>query len=563
MWRALDQQWIVNVAVVLATALSMPPAYATSNYSEQEKLIRAPRAVTTLGTDLFGDKVNLYSGNLEFTQLDVSLPGNSPLQVSVGRRLVAGRDPIQGGLFGQWDLEVPHLHGVFSQLRGWVSPGNTNARCSQFGVPTTVTASGGSWSGSEYWHGSFLYIPGLGDHELLVRNPNWPVPDGGAHPISTRNHWALRCLGSLNAANGAAGEGFIAVSPDGTQYRFDWLVSRRMEPLTKSSAAPGNVARPEPDASEPQSLPALPSEDLVGGQYQLNRVEVWILPTLVTDRHGNTVTYTYDTTNKWQLKSIEATDASGSPRKITLTYKTPGSTTSNLVATVSDGTRTWTYNYSGLDVNSRLQSVVLPDQSRWQLDSITSLLYGISYLGSGSCDEPGTVNARLLTGSMTHPSGAVGEFTLTPTRHGRAGVQDGCRYDLSTESYFPDYPNQFDSYSLTKKTISGPGLPVYTWQTSYSAPQPSWAPCNGCAASKTVTVTGPEGQRDVHTFGTLYQQTEGQLQQVDVQEPSGVTLRSTMSLYHEATAPFGQSLQARGDGELASRNIPVNYRKIN
>jgi len=117
MWRALDQQWIVNVAVVLATALSMPPAYATSNYSEQEKLIRAPRAVTTLGTDLFGDKVNLYSGNLEFTQLDVSLPGNSPLQVSVGRRLVAGRDPIQGGLFGQWDLEVPHLWCLLAVAR--------------------------------------------------------------------------------------------------------------------------------------------------------------------------------------------------------------------------------------------------------------------------------------------------------------------------------------------------------------------------------------------------------------------------------------------------------------
>ena len=43
-----------------------------------------------VGTDLFGDKVNLYTGRLEFVQTDVTLPGNSSLPVSVGRRLVTG-----------------------------------------------------------------------------------------------------------------------------------------------------------------------------------------------------------------------------------------------------------------------------------------------------------------------------------------------------------------------------------------------------------------------------------------------------------------------------------------
>src|SRR5688500_18751462 len=100
----------------------------------------------------------------------------------------------------------------------------------------------------------------------------------------------------------------------------------------------------------------------------MTRTEVWILPTLVTDRYGNTVTYTYDTVNKWQLKTITSADGSGTARTITLNYKTPGSTTSNLVASVTDGTRTWTYNYSNAEpVLTTLASVSLPDNSTWQL----------------------------------------------------------------------------------------------------------------------------------------------------------------------------------------------------
>jgi hypothetical protein len=66
-------------------------AQDASTYKEQGKLIHAPRDIAQLGSDLFGDKVNLYTGSLEFVQTDVSLPGNNALPVSVGRRLVAGQ----------------------------------------------------------------------------------------------------------------------------------------------------------------------------------------------------------------------------------------------------------------------------------------------------------------------------------------------------------------------------------------------------------------------------------------------------------------------------------------
>ncbi|MBQ5963320.1 hypothetical protein [Massilia sp. ZL223] len=154
----------VGLGGLFSLIASMLSAHAATTYSEQEKLIRAPRAFTALGTGLFGDKVNLYTGNLEFIQTDVVIPGNSPLRVGVGRRLEAGRDAVTGGLFGQWDLDIPHLHGVYSQLRGWVGAGNTTTRCSSFGAPGSVTTNdGASWSGTEFWHGAFLYVPGMGD----------------------------------------------------------------------------------------------------------------------------------------------------------------------------------------------------------------------------------------------------------------------------------------------------------------------------------------------------------------------------------------------------------------
>jgi hypothetical protein len=61
---------IVALAAQAASAQQSP-----TTYSDQNKLIRAPQAVTRLGADLFGDKVNLYTGALEFIQTDVSLPG--------------------------------------------------------------------------------------------------------------------------------------------------------------------------------------------------------------------------------------------------------------------------------------------------------------------------------------------------------------------------------------------------------------------------------------------------------------------------------------------------------
>lgn len=549
---------------IALTAAASSYAQTVTTYSEQNKLIRAPQAVTRLGDDLFGDKVNLYTGSLDFSQTDVSLPGNSLLPVSVGRRMVAGREATPGTHFGGWDLEIPHLHGIFSSAKGWTNPNGSTARCSNFGVPPTIStpASGASWLGTEYWHGSFLYIPGQGDQELLPRvGSNTSAPTGNAaytYPLVTRNNWQIRCLATLNAANGGQGEGFVAVSPDGTQYQFDWLVSRALYSIQKSTlmsvASVSSIPDLDPSAEDAGTSPQRPETP------ELPRAEVWILPTVITDRFGNKVTYTYDTTNKWQLKSIVGDDASGSARTLTLTYVNPGSTASTSVQSVSDGTRTWKYAYNGSGLTARLKTVTLPDNSAWQLDSIAPLAVDLVYQGDGNCDDPGIFYETVVTGSMTHPSGASGTFTLTPTRHGRAGVQNVCKFDSMAQTYTATYARLFDSYALTSKQLSGPGLETLTWTTDYPDAQSSWAPCNACVADKTVRVTNPAGDTTQHTFGTLYRETEGQLQKVEVVSRSGDVLRSTTTRYRAAVAPFGVSLQARGDGYLAAQVMEVDQR---
>jgi YD repeat-containing protein len=568
------------LALLFSTGL---PSYAqeTSVFKEQSKLIRPTDDTVALGNDLFGDKVSLYTGGLEFIHNDVSLPGNSKLPVAVGRRFQTGSYPVNGKLFGNWDIEVPHLHGVFASS-GWTAARGTDPllRCSHFGEPLGVSSSQGIFQAKEFWHGNYLYIPGEGDQEMLARDPRYTQqPSGATHPVVTRRNWAVRCLPGLAPGSSGSGEGFVAVSPDGTSYRFDWMVSRPLESLTKANydsspaiVAPGGETTATTTAPTTSTNATVPGGDPTPELYAggiMSRVEVWMLPTSVTDRFGNVVTYTYDTVNKWQLKTITSTELNGTARTITLTYLTPGATTSNLVTTVSDGTRLWRYNYNGTGPSAGLTSVTLPDNSAWTVGGLASLQSGIEYLGEGGCEEPGTLAQVELTGTMVHPSGAQGSFKLASTRHGLAGVEYKCPSVAPGSPQSPYWSKLFDNFALTEKVLSGPGINGnLRWATSYSAAQSSWAPCNSCDSTKTVTVTDPQGDAVVSTFGTLFRENEGQLIQTTLTD-NGNTLRSTSMTYVPVkvdpgalTDAYGISDQDRGNGLFAARVIEMDRRTI-
>ncbi|MDP3086455.1 MAG: hypothetical protein Q8N44_22520, partial [Rubrivivax sp.] len=219
--------WRLALAAALGLVASTAAlAQELSVYVLQGQLTRASQNITSLGAELMGDRVNLYTGALEFQHGDISLPGNSALPVALGRRHTVGRDPIVQGEFGDWDLDVPHIRGVFPTARGWKTMNGSTARCSNYGPQADFILSGTAfWYAEEFWQGNHMAIPGAGSQELLLRSyANTLMPsDGQNYPVVTRDNWQLRCLPSV--ANGP-GEGFVALAPDGTQYRFDWMVTR-------------------------------------------------------------------------------------------------------------------------------------------------------------------------------------------------------------------------------------------------------------------------------------------------------------------------------------------------
>jgi RHS repeat-associated protein len=488
-------------------------------FFEQGVLIRSGETIQPLGPNLMGDELNEYSGSLSFRHTDLALPGNNALQVHVGRQLAAGtRQAALGtGLFGDWDLEIPRLHTVAFQSKpdwygktGILGAYNTN-RCSQYAEPPYSTYTAGSRMVSintnSWWSGYKLYVPGTGDQTLFKRASNYgaaplnPIQptDGGTYPILTKQHWQVSCLPTLERGTG---EGFVALAPDGTRYQFDHKVQR-----------------------------AYPAMDTV--RYgQVPRIEIWILPTQVTDRFGNWVRYTYGGTDGWRVTSITSSDG----RSITFTYNGLG----NRIGSASDGTRTWSYAY---DAGGALQSVTQPDGSQWRFN-LTAI-----EKDPFSIEDPGCTNSmgrpwdfNTYVGTITHPSGAVGSFSLKMTRHGRTNVPgnaDACEspytYNDNGIQRMNTVSRYFINYALASKVLSGPGMPAMAWSYDYGAAVGSFA-CAGCSdGSKTVTVTDPQSNVFRRTYGTGFGSNDGLLLTTS-EGSSAVVLQTTNYSYRASNA---------------------------
>ena len=587
--RNLARSIILAITGGLGQIFLALPLYAQitpTTFTEQYKAIKAPGAVAKLGPDVFGDNVNLYTGGLDFTQTDVNLRGNSALAVSLGRRLQTGRRGFDDRPFGRWDLDIPHLYGTFAKgnvgnLQGWKGRDGSNARCSQFGAPPEADGlqSSSLWAAEEFWQGNHMYIPGGGEHRLLRRDPAYTKSpsamtiDGvtvSSFPVVTSTKWSLGCWPSLRSdttSGKTMGEGFLAVSPDGTRYKFDWMVTFQATTLTKTQVVPMSVATAEKiqrASDETSSMSRAAVEEaptsLLAGKPTLARVEVWILPSKAIDRFGNTVTYTYDPARPANLMRIESSDG----RILTLTYEIVSGVTTQRIKTVSDGTRTWNYSYHVANGLTNLDRVTLPDSSLWNFANADGLLEELQYMNEPSyCGEHKYPLNTIRSGSMVHPSGATSSFTLTPTEHGRSDVQYWCMDKTLITPIF------YHTNSLTNKTISGPGLSPQQWNYAYGPGNGSFSPCGtGCVKTKTVNVTDPKGHVTRYTFGNQYVVSEGKLQQTDVDWNGSSALRSTIVSYHPSTAgnPYpataGTSDELTGDGDTDMRFYPEDQRTI-
>jgi RHS repeat-associated protein len=500
----------------------------TYDYYEQDRLIRSSEVVQPLGPNLMGDEVNEFNGTLAFTQEDVSLPGNNALPVAVGRHLGVGviGPALAEGLFGDWDLEIPHLQTLAASpplgtpdWYGLAADGKTlnDYRCSQFAqAPEMGGRSGGSTvllSPEWWWDGYHLDVPGAGTQTLISRypytgyTPGNPTlayetaqpSTGGPYPVLTKEHWDLSCI---NLASGGNGEGFLAHAPDGSTYQFDRMVTRAYANTQGSVVAP--------------------------------RAEIWILPSQVTDRFGNWVKYTYGTSDPWQVVSISSSDG----REIAFTYYSG----THRVYQVTDQTRTWTYAYSS---SGALQSVTLPDGSSWQFELTQLEPAYIREKQDVSCYpgiESTQTDTATYTGWITHPSGALGTFTYQDTWHGRTNaIPSSPVCATGSGATGAPMPSYYSNYSLQTKELSGPDMPNMTWTFTYSAAVGAWGPCNPCNGTKTVTIVDASNNTTVNTYGTEYGINEGMLLNSTVdtgKSPSlGPTLRATSYAYAASGSP--------------------------
>lgn len=559
----------IGMAMWIAPADSMAQPYKrfSDEYAQQ---IKSTEVIGALGNDLFGDRTNLYTGSTEFAITDVSLPGNSALRVSIDRRFeVRPRNGYRSdGLFEDWELDLPYLYGIFAKTTptsvvGWqVSTGIPNTRCSvndwNFAGPPDAPSSGATndyFTNEEYWYGNSLHVPGSGDQEMLVldsTNPYRPS-DGVTYYWVTQGQWFFSCLPAT--ANGVVGEAFLARSPDGLIYRFDHFIRRDTSGLKKplasnylsASAANGLVVGP-----------------MAANESNLKRQEIRILPTRVEDRFGNWVTYTYDASVAGRLTRIQANDG----RQIDLSYNSSGA-----ISSVTDGSRTWTYAYTGVSPNINLTTVTLPDASTWQFNLLDLLDANIQYTSepSGNCDNPGNLGGNAGVGTITHPSGAIGTFTFALLRHGLSYVNKSCMY--SGPSYtgpYAWYPRTFDVVALTSKQLSGPGLTTATWTYAYGPANASWAQdcptSTSCPRTRALTVTGPADWVR-YTFGNKWAEDEGKLLKVETGNSASSILRVEDTIYQMDAAGMaypawiGRSPNMRGTGTVG-KQIPVKQTAV-
>ncbi|MBT1451617.1 hypothetical protein KJ365_12065, partial [Glaciecola sp. XM2] len=474
-----------------------PSMAEAANIAKSSDAVAADASIRAHDFGIFGDNIDTYTGGLSFSHVDVSLPGNSHLEVAIRRSVSQATTyhPQQSRGFGDWEIAVPRIHRKVAQPVRYSSSGFANTeqignivtqfgrdepswradRCSSKDVegmyyqrPNRWITSSGGFAGSNpnwntyvivpewfydehtYADGTHLSIPGQGSQEILD-TPRGNIWNGSPKKV-TKNHWKFECIANISGG----GEGFIAIAPNGDRWRFDKLVYKQAPYIMvypKGMAVGGNV-----------------------GIYSVTGAShATLLATQVTDVNGNWVKYHY--TNDGQLTKIDANDG----RKIDIYYNN-----NNIDRVVAHG-RTWQYDYHAATAvrPAVLKEVTLPDNRSWTFN--LQNLYWEAMPGQ-ACKLPD------FSVSLTHPDGARAEFDLAetirvaPSRLGGTSVNSRCRYDPTSTNwaYTSGWHSVYETVSVTSKTISAPDIPTSTWHYAYNGTR--------------VTITDPMNMRTIQEF---------------------------------------------------------------
>lgn len=522
--------FLTLMALAPANAGYNPVAYATKIHNSSPQQI---------GVDDFGQRVDLYNGSTIFQATDIQVPGNASLDVAVGRRMTPGR--LDGtwpsnrteGLFGDWDIDIPHMVSTHDHKHPWhVNDSNRTKRCSSNAVAPPWSADG-NFEGHEFWSGIRLHVPGK--HSGLVMLAETPLSarpqQSAAYRWVTVDGWYLSCLPSLSFG---AGEGFLALSPDGSKYYFNWMVQQDWSHMRRLSYS-GGVA--------------------------LGVDKIFLYPTRVEDRHGNWVTYT------WSQKKLMRID-SNDGRRISFTYE--GTEVRPRIASVSVADRTWRYYYRRQDAenDSYLERVVLPDLTQWVYQSPqVSVFFDFVYGNPNGCAPRFGLShsSWKFTYGVTHPSMAKAEFDFHVWRHQRTRVTPQCSWDHWERDANKSVGNYYYVSSLEKVRVTGAGLPPYEMQITY--PNVHLLPdnCPACPTTKDVITSETGGRVVRYRYSTRYGVDEGRLQSVEVGSSLDTLVPSVFYYYDsviDSPAPpyqrkVGSGKYFSGFDPLAEQRLPV------
>lgn len=528
-------RWCLT-SCIIAAMLFLFTGYAFAQDPRQlyKNEIQRLSAIPALTEQDLGANVSLYDGGVEFRLVDIDIKGNSGLPVRLARYLKptpqyyidvadSGSYEHKPGprVFGidSWQFEVPYITMTAAKYIGWQ---NDRQRCNY----PNPAAKPPKFSLREVWNGHHIFIPGVGSQLLYADealSERFPYPaDGRTYRWLTRDFHRLTCL--PNTANGYPGEGFLAISPDGTKYFFNWGYESPAGTLYRKNDQP--IA-----------------EDSAVERIRQDLIHVTLLATRMEDRFGNWVSFSYTSGN--DLHRIESSDG----RYIQLTPTSSG-------LSVSSSVGTWAYTKQE---GGRLGRVTYPDGSygEWGLAD-----WGISYQRPEFFTAGLMTNCRLFgessgspSVSIRYPSGSRAVYEFSYLTHGRSGMFKNCQ-QVADYNYRLDIPNYWEQYSLVKKTVSGAGLldrvTRYDYEAgpSYKSAEGSFrkpdGTCNYCRATKVVTVTHPDGAISKHKYGVMYEIDEGDLLEQQEFSPDGTLLRTTKYTYMDydrmLTQPYASFL---------------------
>ena len=302
-------------AITLALSVNVSVAYAEDDTRDFYAEPGMNLFKTTAGQDAT-ENIDPFSGNLQLSYVDLSIPGNGGLDINVTRYYnLPQSSPGYANPFGYgWTMHFGRIT---------IGSGHANQLC-----------GAGDPVGGDTLNNPSIEMPS-GGRELLVHSS---VLNDGSY--ITKSNWKAKCIDP-----GDYKRGIVATAPDGTSYYMREYVFMQGEDGPAGEAAP--------------------------------TVETW-LTTQIVDAYGNTLDISYlAIASGMQLATrIDASDG----RRVTFEYVdtndravTAGSMNARLNAITSNG-QTWRYQYDSFRGGStgwsvvdhyKLTSVLRPDGTSW------------------------------------------------------------------------------------------------------------------------------------------------------------------------------------------------------